>query len=43
MISNFQEIPTFTSLKARLLSLIRPEIKITFGIHDELGLRYIFN
>ena len=42
MISNFQNIPTFTSLKSHLLSLIRPKIKSTFGIHDALGLRYLF-
>ena len=41
MISNFQDIPTFTSLKSYLLSLIRPKIKSTFAIHDALGLRYI--
>ena len=41
MISNFQDIPTFTSLKSHL-SLIRPKIKSTFGIHDALGLRYLF-
>ena len=40
MISNFQDIPTFTSLKSHL-SLIRPKIKSTFGIHDALGL-YLF-
>ena len=42
MISNFQDIPTFISLKSHLLSLIRPKIKSTFGIHDALGLRYLF-
>ena len=42
MISNFQDIPTFTSLKSHLLSLIRPRIKSTFGKHDALGLRYLF-
>ena len=42
MISNFQDIPTFTSLKSHLLSLTRPKIKSTFGIHDALGLRYRF-
>ena len=41
MISNFQDIPTFTSLKSHLLSLTRPKIKSTFGIHDALGLRYL--
>ena len=34
MISNFQDIPTFTTLKSHLLSLIRTKIKSTFGIHD---------
>ena len=42
MMSNFQDIPTFTSLKSHLLSLIRPKIKSTFGIRDALGLRYLF-
>ena len=42
MISNFQDIPPFTSLKSYLLSLIRPKIKNTFGIHDALGLCYLF-
>ena len=41
MISNFKDIPTFTSLKSHL-SLTRPEIKSTFGIHDALGLRHLF-
>ena len=42
MISNFQDIPTFSSLKSHLLFLIRPKIKSTFGIHDALELRYLF-
>ena len=42
MISNFQDIPTCTRLKSHLHSLIRPKIKSTFGIHDALGLRYLF-
>ena len=37
IISNFQESPTFAGLKSHLLSLIRPKIKSTFGIHDALG------
>ena len=32
----------FTSLKAHILSLIRPKTKSTFGVHDPLGLRYLF-
>ena len=42
IITNFQNIPLFTSLKAHILSLIRPKTKSTFGIHDPLGLRYLF-
>ena len=34
IITNFQIVPTFTSLKAHILSLIRPETKSTFGVHD---------
>ena len=41
-ISNFQDIPTFASLKSHLLSLICPKIKSTFCIPDALGLRYLF-
>ena len=40
--NTFQDIPTFTSLKSHLLSLIRSNIKSTFGIHGALGLRYLF-
>ena len=42
IITNYQNLPSFTSPKAHILSLIRPKIKSTFGIHDPLGLRYIF-
>ena len=42
MISDFQNVPSFTSLKAHLISLIRPKTKSTFGVHDPLGLRYRF-
>ena len=42
IITNYQNLPSFTSLKAHILSLIRPKIKSTFGIHDPSGLRYIF-
>ena len=42
MISNFQDIPTFTSLNSHLLSLIRPKVKSTFGINEAPGLRYLF-
>ena len=42
IITNFQNVPPFTCLKAHILSLIRPKIKSTFGVYDPLGLRYIF-
>ena len=38
IITNFHNLPRFTSLKAH----IRPKIKNTFGVHDPLGLRYLF-
>ena len=34
IITNFQNIPLFASLKAHILSLIRPKTKSTFGVHD---------
>ena len=39
IITNFQNVPSFTSLKAHILSLIRPKAKSTFGL---LGLRFLF-
>ena len=42
MITDFQDIPSFSSIRAHILSLIRPKIKSTFGIHDHLGLRHLF-
>ena len=42
IITNFQNVPSFTSLKAHILSLIRPKTKSTFGVHDPLGLRFLF-
>ena len=38
----FPNIPSIKILKSRILSLIRPEKKSTFNIHDPLGLRYLF-
>ena len=42
IITNFQNVPSFTSLKAHILSLIRSKAKSTFGVHDPLGLRFLF-
>ena len=38
----FPDIPSINILKSRILTLIRPEKKSTFGIHDPIGLRYLF-
>ena len=43
IITNFQNVPPLTSLKTHILSLIRPKIKSIFGVHDPLGLRYLFS
>ena len=42
IISDFDSIPSIFSLKKHILSLIRPKKKNVFGIHDPLGLRYLF-
>ena len=42
VITHFGDIPSFNVLKNHILSLIRPKKKCIFGIHDPLGLRYIF-
>ena len=40
--SDFNELPTLQSLKKHLLCLLRPTRKSTFGIHDPIGLRLLF-
>ena len=42
VISHFTNIPSIDILKKHMLSLTRPEKKSIFGIHDPLGLRYLF-
>ena len=42
VITHFGDIPSFNVLQNHILSLIRPKKKMHFGIHDPLGLRYIF-
>ena len=39
---NFENIPSINILKNHILSLIRPNQKSIFGIHDPLGLLYLF-
>ena len=36
-------MPSINILKSHILSLIRPEKKSIFNIHDPLGLRYLFH
>ena len=42
VITHFNDIPSFSVFKNHILSLIRPKKKCIFGIHDPLGLRYLF-
>ena len=42
-IVHFPNIPSINILKSHILSLIRPEKKSIFNIHDPLGLRYLFH
>ena len=42
VISNFQDFPLFGSLKGHVLSLFRPKSRSIFGIHDPVGLHYLF-
>ena len=42
LISDFQNFPTFLTLKSHLISLFRPQAKQVFGIHDPIFLRNLF-
>ena len=42
IISNFEHLPTLDEFKNHLNLLFRPRVKSTFGVHDPLYLRYIF-
>ena len=41
-IFNYKVIPSLSLLKHDIISLIRPESKSFFKIHDPTGLRYLF-
>ena len=41
-IFNYKDVPSISSLKNYILSLIRPESKRFFKIHDPSGLRHLF-
>ena len=42
-IFNYKVIPSLSLLKHDIISLIRPESKKFFKIHDPIGLRYLFS
>ena len=42
VITHFDNIPSIKILKDHILSLIRPKKRSIFGIHDPLGLWYLF-
>ena len=42
VIGYFPKIPSINTLKTHILSIIRPEKKNIFNIHDPLGIRYLF-
>ena len=42
VISYFNNIPSVDALKKHIFSLIHPEKKSIFGIHDPSGLRNLF-
>ena len=42
VITHFNNVPSVGILKNHIISLIRPERNSIFGIHDPLGVRYLF-
>ena len=42
IISHIEDFPSFDSLKDHVLSFFRHKIKSIFGVHDPIGLRYLF-
>ena len=42
VITHFENVPSINILKNHILSLIRPNKRSIFDIHDPLGLRYLF-
>ena len=41
-ITQFEYFPTFDGLKDHLIAFCRPDAKSTFGLHDPIGLRLLF-
>ena len=42
IISHFEDFPSLYYLKGHVLSFFRPKNKSIFGVHDPIGLRYLF-
>ena len=42
VITYFENVPSIDKLKDHILSLVRPKGRCIFGIHDPLGLQYLF-
>ena len=42
MITHFEHFPTFDNLRKHMISLIRPEAKLIYGIHDSIGFLFLF-
>ena len=42
IISHFEDFPSLDCLKGHVLSFFRPKNKSNFGVHDPVGLRYLF-
>ena len=42
VVNHFANMPTFASLKTHIITFFRPKSKSIFGIHDPLGIRYLF-
>ena len=42
VITHFNNVLSFGNMKEHIRSLIRPEKKSIFGIHDPSGVRYLF-
>ena len=41
-IKHFDNVPTFAILRKHIITFFRPQMKNIFGIHDPVGLRYLF-
>ena len=42
LIKHFDVVPSFDILKKHVNNFFRPNTRIIFGIHDPVGLRYLF-